>query len=349
MSRYAGIVGTIFGAVFVAVGCSPVPLPSGAGVGSPALTQPTRTALIDRGPFLYIGGSKISMYRLGSTKPMRTVSSSLGANVFALDSAGELLAGSGSISWGALTVYDARTLGLIRTDTGIDGTSALAVDAQDYVYDATCGGAITVFTPGVSKIVGEIRRGARSVCSMGFDGSGALYAANVGAHSVSVLVSTGRPGKWRLERRIGQGTNYPKHILVKPSGRLFVANNDSVSVYAPGSSSPERVIRNGIERATAVAVDSKGRLYVASSPFTNKQGFLPGWISVYAPGQTQPLRKITDGVDVPSSLAIDPNDNLYVADSYGDAVTAYSGASGKLLYAIKRGVSFPSVVLVASP
>jgi hypothetical protein len=254
MSRCAGIVGTIFGAVFVAMGCSPAPLPSAAGVSSPAQSQPTRTALIDRGPFLYIGGSKISMYRLGSTKPMRTVSSSLGANVFALDSAGELLVGSGSISWGALTVYDARTLGLIRTDAGIDGTSALAVDAQDYVYDATCGGAITVFTPGVSKIVGEIRRGAGSVCSLGFDGSGALYAANVGARSVSVLVSTGRPGKWRLERRIRQGTKYPQHILVEPSGRLFVANNDSVSVYAPGSSSPERVIRNGIESATAVAV-----------------------------------------------------------------------------------------------
>jgi hypothetical protein len=54
-------------------------------------------------------------------------------------------------------------------------------------------------------------------------------------------------------------------------------------------------------------------------------------------------------VDVPSSLAIDPNDKLYVADSYGDAVTAYSGASGKLLYTIKHGVSFPSVVVVASP
>ncbi|MGB8908289.1 MAG: hypothetical protein WCC84_06035 [Candidatus Cybelea sp.] len=300
------------------------------------------------GPYLYVGGSTISMYRLGSAKPLRSVSSACYTHVFALDSTGNLYAGNGNISWGTLSVYNARTLALRDTFGGMDNSSSLAVDANDYLYDANCSPAIVVFAPGGGRIAGEIRRGAFSVCSLGFDGSGNLYAANSSRRSISVYAPTSQPGKLKFERRITDGVHHPKQLFVEPSGRLFVANGDSVSVYAPGRSHPERVIENGIKRATAIAVDSKARIYVASSPFTNRRGFEPGWVSVYAPGQSDPLRKITRGVDVPSSLAVDPNDNLYVADSYGHAVTVYSPGGRTLMYSIKRGVGFPFAVFIGS-
>src|SRR5581483_3111460 len=123
--------------------------------------------------------------------------------------------------------------------------------------------------------------------------------------------------------------------LLDPMKNLYVANclscyytdpprPDSISVYAPGRSSPQRIIKEGIQDPRALAVDSKGRLFVANAPLSQHGESEPGWVSVYAAGSTKPSLTITDGIDVPLSLAVDPSDNLYVANNFAETVTVYS-------------------------
>ena len=192
MRTHIDRLGGIVAALAFCAGCSQTFVAPTAPSGQ-TLTQQNEMAPFVHGPYLYVGGSTISMYRLGSAKPLRSVSSAYYTHVFALDSTGNLYAGNGNISWGTLSVYDARTLTLRDTFGGMDNSSSLAVDANDYLYDANCSPAIVVFAPGGGRIAGELRRGAFSVCSLGFDGSGNLYAANSSRRSISVYAPTSQP------------------------------------------------------------------------------------------------------------------------------------------------------------
>jgi hypothetical protein len=331
-------------------GCSFAPLPSATGPPARDLLRGIREKPADRGPFLYVAGGEISEYRLGSSSPLHSVAPTWPTAALALDSAGNLFAANETSSWGALTVYKANDLQQLRMITGQDSTSSLAVNGQGYVYAGTCGAAILVFRPGGRGRgpVRIIRRGASGACSIAFDSSGSLYAGNSQRRSVSVFAPARKPGAMRFIRGITRAVNNPFNVLLSRSGRLVVANcpscgytspkmRDSISVYAPGRSSPDRVIETGIQTPRALAVDSKGRLYVANVPFSAGT-FQPGWISVYAPG-----------INVATALAVDGTDNLYVANAYGNAVTVYSPGGAKLLYTITDGVSHPEAVVIGSP
>lgn len=303
--------------------------------------------------FLYVGGGKLSEFALGESTPRRRLNSDLGVVALAFDpSSGILYAGNGSISWGTLSSYDAKSLTPLNTFNGIDGIVSLAVDRSEYLYAARCTRGILVFAPGGTKLVNQIQRGTRRVCGLAFDGSGQLYAAN--DRSVNVYAPAQNPGHLKLVRTITDGIDRADEIAFGPSGQLYVVNRGSrrgfVSVYAAGGSAPVRRITTAIDAPVQLAVDSANRLYVANAPW-GPRGALAGWVSAYN-SDGKLLRKITDGIDHPTALALDSSGELYATNPYyrpHGSVTVYSPGGAALLRTIVHGIAQPSSLLTASP
>jgi len=312
------------------------------------------------GPLLYAGDlfDQISQYRLGSSKPVRSIQAVTQAYALATDSLGNLFAANGQVDYGEVDVYSAENLGLLRRIQYLSSPVSLATDRHNYLYIANDSG-ILVYAPGGTKLVHVMRRG--TACALAFDQAGDLYAANGNGRSVGVYGPTKTPGQMKFKDNITDGVKFPYTLTISSSGDLFVANwgrsahsksgnrRDSVSVYSLKNLSLERVITDGILRPFALAVDSAGRLYVGNHPLGRRQRPPPGWVSVYSAGSTRPLRKITQGIDWPVSLAVDSSDDLYVADQNGNAITVYGSAGAKLVRTITRDVRGPESLLIASP
>jgi DNA-binding beta-propeller fold protein YncE len=313
------------------------------GAGAPPQTALPQAVSLAQGPFLYVGGAKLSQYALGSSKPLHSVNLSLGASAIALDNRGNLFVANGNISEGYIAVYDAQSLKLSRSEVLTDDTF-VAVSRRGYLYASNCGGGIDVFTPGGMKYdyTRYLRSGA--VCALAFDRSDDLFVLD--GNSVAIFAPAQPPGQIKLLRRIKSGINGPRALTFAPSGELFVLNCPRcgnhrvppyVSIYEPGSSSPARIATGDISQPAAIAVDSHGTLYVASAPPSYKDRN-PGWVTVYAPGTTKPLRKIVAGIHFPLGLTLDSLNRLYVADGGNSSVTVFSAGGTKLLQTITDGI-----------
>jgi hypothetical protein len=322
-----------------------------AAITPQAVPQPEGSEL-----FLYVGGSKLSMYALGSTTP-RYVAKVNPSNVLsaaiALDLHGHLCEANGEVSGPVLYEYDAATLKFLKGSQGVGGFPSLVADRLGYLYASTFGGAIEVYAPGCLHQVNVISRGATSAGSLVFDQSGDLYKSNgYPDDTVSIYAPTKRPGHMRLVREIRDGLSAPGSLAIGPSGDLFVANysysekNSYITVYAPGGSKPVLTITKGLKYAGRLAVDSTGLLYVSVPDYEVRHG---GWVSVYAPGGTQPVREVP--VHDPVALALDPSNNLYVANlAKESSVLVYSPSATKLLQTLKLGAhDEPSALLIGSP
>jgi hypothetical protein len=308
------------------------------------------------GPFLYVGGFKLSMYALGSSKPLHVAKvnpSTILRAAIALDLHGHLCEASGEISYPWLFEYDAGTLTFVKALGGVGDYPALVADHLGYVYASTAGAGIEVYAPGCLHRVNVIRRGATNAGSLVFDRSGNLYKSNsYPNNAVSVYAPTKQPGHMRLIREIRDDLSAPGALAIGPSGDLFVANysysemKSYITVYPPGGSKPALKITKGMKVAGRLAVDSKGLLYISVPDYGVRHG---GWVSVYAPGGTQPVRKVP--VNDPVALALDSSDNLYVANQgKHNSVLVFSAGATKLLQTIKLGVdNQPSALLIGSP
>jgi hypothetical protein len=332
----------------------PIGLP-GASPQSPTTRVAARPAAAqagNSGQFLYVGGAKLSMYALGSSKPLHSVKVNdyVSSAEVALDLHGHLCMSNGDISYAQLFEVDARTLKIVREVHGVGAYPALLADRRGYLYASTGGGDIEVYAPGCTHRVNVIRRGVDVVGRMVFDRSGNLYAAMQPHYAVSVYAPTKRPGHMRLVRQIRDGLSRPLALAIGPSDDLFVANwnystkDAHITVYRPGGSRPVRITKSIKAPPSALAVDSKGRLYAAIPNYPVPSG----WISVYAPGGSQPVRKVR--VYDPVSLAVDPSDNLYVVNlQRQNSVLVYSPGATKLLLKITDGINIASGLVIGSP
>jgi DNA-binding beta-propeller fold protein YncE len=296
--------------------------------------------------FLYVAGSVLSQYALGSSKPLHTAPPNLSPyDVLALDAHGRLVTGGVS----AVTVFDAQSLNRVGSGTGTY-VSSVAPDPRGYVYWANCGGGIVVLSPNAKRIEHVIRKDIAGTCLVAFDPEGHLYATDDGVIRVYALDE--KPGRVRLLRSFSADAFA---LTFGSSGDLYIANATShgadILVFAPNASSPKLTITDGIDHPEALAVDSKGTLYVANEPVTC-HGTDPchpyGWVSVYAAGSSTPLRRITKGINGPQSLATDSSGNLYVLNYYGENVRVYSRQGTKMILTIRDGLKFPNSLVVGS-
>jgi hypothetical protein len=220
-------------------------------------------------PSLYVGGHRVAMFALGSTKPLHVTKPSnysFGSGL-ALDLHGHLCVSSGNPSYQVTYAYDARTLKLEgETDAGY--FFALVADRYGYLYASSYGG-ILVYAPGCTERVNNLRHGGNALV---FDRSGNLYAGL--GNAVGVYAPRERWGHMRFVRRIHKGLkNLVSALAIGPSDELFVADEVGkkggyVAVYRRGASEPVEKITSGIETPERLAVDSKGWLYVDNCPYT---------------------------------------------------------------------------------
>ena len=325
-------------------GCSRLIPPAAAPPGAASPAVATAGAA---GPFLYVGGHRVAMFALGSSKPLHVTKLSdysYGSGL-ALDLHGHLCVSSGDPSAQAIFEYDARTLQL-EGETDLAGYFvALVADRYGYLYASSVFG-ILVYAPGCTERVNNLRHGGSALV---FDRSGNLYAGL--GNAVGVYAPKDRRGHMRFVRKIRDGLqNAVSALAIGPSDDLFVADNIGrkggyVLIYRRGGSEPVEKITDGVETPAVLAVDSKGWLYVANHPYTAGRS---GWISVYAPGVTQPERELR--VYNAAALAIDPSDNLYVLNNYKRSmVLVYSPGAAKLLRTITEDIGASSALLIGSP
>ena len=312
----------------------------------PAVAPPAAAASNTLKPFLYVGGHRVAMFALGSSKPLHVTKASdysQGSGI-ALDLHGHLCVSSGNPSYQATFEYDAQTLKQ-EGETDAGDFFALVADRYGYLYASTYDG-IFVYSPGCTQRVNVLRHGGSALV---FDRAGNLYAAL--GNAVGVYAPDQSRGHMRFVRRIHHGIRPAVSALaIGPSDDLFVADEIGkkggyVLIYRRGGTEPVKKITEGVETPHLLAVDSKGTLYIVNRPYTSNR---PGWISVYAAGATQPMRRIR--VYNAVSLAIDPSDNLYVLNNHKrSTVLVYSPGAAKLLRKITADIGASSALLIGSP
>lgn len=91
---------------------------------------------------------------------------------------------------------------------------------------------------------------------------------------------------------------------------LYVANADSITVYAPGASIAKRTITK--VNPLSLGFDQTGNLYAVNSPPNGSAGS----VIVYGAGTSKVIRTITQGLSGPHDLVLDSKGTLYVANSY---------------------------------
>jgi hypothetical protein len=132
---------------------------------------------------------------------------------------------------------------------------------------------------------------------------------------------------------ITAGISTPAGLAVDGSGNLYVANsgNNTVTVYAPGQTTPSATYSSGISTPLGVAVGSDGTLYVANE--TGSASYA-GSVTEYPSGSTTPSVTIELPSEYAISVALDSSNGLYVswfdASSFGIAIYKYpsEGSSG---------------------
>lgn len=132
---------------------------------------------------------------------------------------------------------------------------------------------------------------------------------------------------------ITAGISAPAGLAVDASGNLYVANsgNNTVTVYAPGQTTPSATYSSGISTPLGVAVGSDGTLYVANE--TGGASYA-GSVTEYPSGSTTPSVTIELPGQYAISVALDSSNGLYVswfdASSFDIAIYKYpsEGSSG---------------------
>jgi hypothetical protein len=113
---------------------------------------------------------------------------------------------------------------------------------------------------------------------------------------------------------ITKGLDAPIGLALDKHGKLYVTNldNNTVTVYPRGSSSPSLTIPNGLNAPFGIGVDSKRDVFVA-----NTSGTVVG----FKPGRKSPFETIDFSSEgQPTGLAIDASDNVWVACDNTDSV-----------------------------
>jgi hypothetical protein len=116
---------------------------------------------------------------------------------------------------------------------------------------------------------------------------------------------------------ITSGLNGPEGMAVDRNLNLYVTNtgNNTITVYAPGQTTPSATYSQGLNEPAGVAVGDDGTVYGAN---------LAGTVVEYAKGSMSPERTLQVG-DLPIDVTLDKANNLYV--TYGDGVEEFAPGS----------------------
>lgn len=106
---------------------------------------------------------------------------------------------------------------------------------------------------------------------------------------------------------ITAGLSDPERLFVDKSLNVYSSNlnNDTVTAYKRGATSPFLTISDGVSSPTGLAVDAAGTVYVANVGGPN--------VTEYPKGQTTPSLTLSTAPNLPEYISVDSSDNVYVA------------------------------------
>jgi sugar lactone lactonase YvrE len=266
-------------------------------------------ALDVKGTLYLTGGKDLTVYAAGESSPARTIKVSGWA--VALDKSGLLYAAYnpsivfGVCPCGNVYVYESRGIKLLRKIRAFE-PSSLAFDASNNLYVANTyeHDEVAVYANGGVVPFRRITNGIASPHALAFDNAGDLYVANSASNSIGVYARTGGTPI----RVITEGVSNPVALVFDKTGNLYVANRASrgkgtVTVYAPGRSSPLHILHSGAFMPDALAIETTSAdLYVAESAWGNGNG----QVAVFKQGATKPYATILKGIDSPIALSFSP-------------------------------------------
>jgi sugar lactone lactonase YvrE len=130
-----------------------------------------------------------------------------------------------------------------------------------------------------------------------------LYVSSYKLNYVDIYCTKGR--NQAPIGRIIDGINGPEGANVDGKGNLYVTNTtaNTVTEYAPGSTTPSFTYISGLGYPAGVAIDRKGNVYV-----TNLR---PASLEVFPQESNSPKLQITD-LPYPIDVAVDRSGNAYV-------------------------------------
>lgn len=337
-------------ALLIFAACAAPSVTSAPTLPSVRLARPRATT-----QFLYVASANggVSVYRLGSTVPLRTLPANVPA-ALAFDQQGNLYVANqkgGPKGRGFISVFPPNTTAPARTiSNGVNDPLSLAFDVKDNLYVANVAGSLSP-RPG---------------------GSITVYKATNRAPYLTIT----------------HGTDHPRQILFAGNGDLIAAVRGRVRFYGPGATEPMRTIRAfnsalGLEGRnrifagnsqscpnycfanfdvfvpwknkeiayynvndlewngfvpTAFGFDSTGNIYVALS---GGRQYLPGRVAVFPPLPNNPAYEQYSfhGPEMtgPLALVVDASDNIIVGNN--GAVDAYRPNTQTPSYAITQGIS----------
>jgi hypothetical protein len=342
--------------VVTLAGCSTtVPNPP---VTELAAGRTTSASLSSTIRFLYLGNeygsvSKLVVYPLLGSKPLRKISRSWNVYAIAIDPWNDVYTTDDNPSGGSIVAYTPGGKSILLS-IGVDFAKGLAFDKSGNLYIADTV-AVEEYAARSTKRLRIIRTDTRDNDALAFDPKGNLYVARLASYGSSgpSSIEVFAPGASRPFRTITDGIRMPVGLLFDNKGNLYVdncppcyssnpdkAHGGSITEYAPGGHSPFRTVSRSLDWPVAVAFDSHGLLFVANRPFQKK-----GWITVYSSG-ADPVRVVTDGINGPAAFAVGPQNYLYVANSAAPSITVYTPGGSQLVRTITDGVKAPSAIAI---
>jgi hypothetical protein len=135
---------------------------------------------------------------------------------------------------------------------------------------------------------------------------------------------------------ITNGVSAPAGVAVDKQGNLYVTNEgtNTVTIYAPGVSTPMLTISSGINGPYGIGVDSQGNVFV-SNLGTND-------ITAYAAGQTSPYESINfNAYGQAVGIGIDASDNVWVACDSSNGVFEIPAGSSSVQNSGLTGLAGP--------
>ena len=153
-----------------------------------------------------------------------------------------------------------------------------------------------------------------------------VYVASDYSSTGAVYVYSAKGQAQKPIATITNGIATPGGLAVDASGNLYVANasNNTVTVYAPGQTTPSATYSQGISTPMDVAVGNDGTVYVANE---TGGGSYSGSISEYPSGSMTPNATILLANEYAFAVALDSSNALYVSwfslSSFGVEIYKY--------------------------
>lgn len=185
-----------------------------------------------------------------------------------------------------------------------------------------------------SATIGGSATGLNSLGGIAVDKTGAVYASNTATPSIAVFApgTSGNVVPGRTIAGPNTGLSAPAGIALDNAGLLYVADegDNAITVYAAGAHGDARPVQtiSGLDtelgQPTGVVVDSAGHVWAASASANLLTEYAAG-----ANGDAVPIgtyRGLATTLNDPAAVALDASGRVVVANTFGESVSAFTGA-----------------------